>query len=58
MALNICMDHFRVVKLKPIITTNDDRNILETLNFADKSAEEKIEEKETYGKVNQRSLFR
>jgi hypothetical protein len=52
------MDHFRVVKLKPIITANDDRNILETLSFADKSAEEKIEEKETYGKVNQRSLFR
>ena len=46
------MDHFRVVKLEPIITTNDDRNILETLNLADKSVDEKIEKKESYDKVN------
>ena len=46
------MDHFRVVELKPIITTNDDRNILETLNFFDKGADEKIEKKESYDKVN------
>ncbi|MDQ6903079.1 MAG: sigma-70 family RNA polymerase sigma factor [Bacteroidota bacterium] len=52
-ARNMCIDHFRIVKRKPTITTSDDRNILETLNFASRSDDEKIEKKESHDTVNQ-----
>jgi RNA polymerase sigma factor (sigma-70 family) len=51
-AHNMCIDHFRVVKRKPTITTSDDRNIFDTMNFSEVSDDEKIMKKESHGKVN------
>ncbi len=41
-AHNLCVDHFRKVKSKPVIRTGDGADIFDVLNFAEPSAEDKI----------------
>jgi RNA polymerase sigma factor (sigma-70 family) len=38
-AHNLCIDHFRKLKNIPTITTSDDRDIFEVLNFSEEGAE-------------------
>ncbi len=41
-AHNLCVDHFRKIKGKPVIRTNDGSDIFDVLNFAEPNAEDKI----------------
>ena len=41
-AHNLCVDHFRKIKNKPVIRNSDGTDIFELLNFSEKSAEDKI----------------
>lgn len=41
-AHNLCVDHFRKIKTKPVIRTSEGADIFDVLNFAEPSAEEKI----------------
>jgi len=41
-AHNLCVDHFRKVKAKPVIRTSDGADIFDVLNFAEPSAEDNI----------------
>jgi RNA polymerase sigma factor (sigma-70 family) len=41
-AHNMCIDYFRKVKRTPVITTSEDTDIFEALNFLEPSAEDKI----------------
>lgn len=46
-AHNLCMDHFRKVKRKPIIKTSDDSDIFEQYNFAEPTVDVKMMRIET-----------
>lgn len=41
-AHNLCIDHFRKIKTKPVIRTSEGTDIFDVLNFAEVSAEDKI----------------
>ncbi len=41
-AHNLCVDHFRKIKTKPVIRTSEGADIFDVLNFAEPSAEDKI----------------
>ena len=41
-ARNLCIDHFRKVKRTPRITTSDDRDIFEALNFSEANSDKRI----------------
>ncbi|MFM6926534.1 MAG: RNA polymerase sigma factor [Ferruginibacter sp.] len=46
-AHNMCMDHFRKIKRKPIIKTSDDTDIFEQYQFAEPAADVKMMKLET-----------
>ena len=41
-AHNLCVDHFRKIKTKPVIRTSEGADIFDVLNFAEPSAEDNI----------------
>ena len=41
-AHNLCVDHFRKIKAKPVIRTSEGDDIFDVLNFAEPSAEDNI----------------
>jgi len=41
-AHNLCVDHFRKIKAKPVIRTSEGADIFDVLNFSEVSAEDKI----------------
>jgi RNA polymerase sigma factor (sigma-70 family) len=41
-AHNLCVDHFRKIKAKPVIRTSEGADIFDVLNFSEASAEDKI----------------
>lgn len=48
---NLCVDHFRKVKGKPIIKTSDGNDIFEVINFADINAEENLMKTQTNERI-------
>lgn len=52
-AHNLCIDHFRKVKRTPVITTNDDRDLFETLNISPDSADSAMLRSESHSRVRQ-----
>ena len=48
---NLCVDHFRKVKRTPKITTSDDRDIFEVLNFSEPNAETRLIQSQSHEKV-------
>ncbi len=50
-AHNLCVDHFRKVKRTPKITTSDDRDIFEVLNFSEPNAETRLIQFQRHEKV-------
>jgi RNA polymerase sigma factor (sigma-70 family) len=48
---NLCVDHFRKVKRTPKITTSDDRDIFEVLNFSEPNAETRLIQSQLHEKV-------
>ncbi len=50
-AHNMCVDHFRKIKRSPSIKTSDDRDIFESLNFAEPSAENKMMQMQSHERV-------
>ncbi len=50
-AHNLCVDHFRKIKTKPVIRTSEGADIFDVLNFAEDSAEEKIMKVQSNEKV-------
>ncbi len=48
---NLCVDHFRKVKRAPKITTSDDRDIFEVLNFSEPNAENRLIQSQRHEKV-------
>jgi RNA polymerase sigma factor (sigma-70 family) len=41
-AHNICVDHFRKIKAKPVVKTSEGMDIFDVINFAESSAEDNI----------------
>lgn len=50
-AHNLCMDHFRRVKAKPVITTHDDRDLFATLSFASPAADHEITKRQRHDTI-------
>ncbi len=50
-AHNMCVDHFRKVKLTPTIKTSDDRDIFEVINFSEPGADHKMMNGQSHDKV-------
>jgi RNA polymerase sigma factor (sigma-70 family) len=50
-AHNLCIDHFRKVKRRPVIKTSDDHDIFETINFFDAGADEKMMQTQSHQRV-------
>ncbi|MEP7107597.1 MAG: sigma-70 family RNA polymerase sigma factor [Ferruginibacter sp.] len=50
-AHNMCLDHFRKTRRLPVIKTNDNVDIFETLNFSVKSAEDHMITGESHERV-------
>ncbi len=50
-AHNASMDYFRNIKRNPTITSADDSDIFDVINFSDEGIEQKITHKETYSKL-------
>jgi len=48
---NLCIDHFRKIKGKPVIRTSEGMDIFDTLSFADSNVEEDIMKKESHAQV-------
>ncbi|MBW7952273.1 MAG: sigma-70 family RNA polymerase sigma factor [Chitinophagales bacterium] len=48
---NLCVDHFRKVKRTPTIQTSDERDIFETINIVEESAENKIMAEQSHSRV-------
>jgi RNA polymerase sigma-70 factor (ECF subfamily) len=48
---NLCVDHFRKVKRTPKITTSDERDIFEVLNFSEPNAETRMIQSQRHEKV-------
>ncbi len=52
-AHNLCVDHFRKVKSRPIIRTSNDTDIFDMLDFAAQNAEENIMKSQSSNRVMQ-----
>ena len=50
-AHNLCVDHFRKIKRTPFITTSDDRDIFEVLNFSEPNAETRLIQSQRHERV-------
>ena len=50
-AHNLCIDHFRKVKRRPVIKTSDDRDIFEVLNFSEDGADVQIMKQQSHSSV-------
>jgi len=50
-AHNLCVDHFRKVKSKPVIRTSEGADIFDVLNFAEPSTEDKIMREQSNEKI-------
>src|ERR1044072_1700755 len=50
-AHNLCVEHFRKIKRKPILKTSDDKDILNVLNFSESSAEDKMITAQSHDRV-------
>ena len=50
-AHNLCVDHFRKIKTKPVIRTSEGADIFDVLNFAESSAEENIMKAQSNEKI-------
>lgn len=50
-AHNLCVDHFRKVKSKPVIRTSEGADIFDVLNFAEAGVEDKIVREQSNEKV-------
>lgn len=50
-AHNLCVDHFRKVKRKPVVKTSDDRDIFDVLNFSEEGADVKIMKTQSHNSV-------
>lgn len=48
---NLCVDHFRKVKGKPIIKTSDGNDIFEVISFADTNAEDNLMKTQTNERI-------
>lgn len=48
---NLCVDHFRKIKGKPVIKTSDGQDIFNVLHFADPNAEDMIMKAQTKGRI-------
>lgn len=48
---NLCVDHFRKVKRTPKITTSDEHDIFEVLNFSEPNAENRLIQSQRHEKV-------
>src|SRR5436190_7802730 len=48
---NLCIDHFRKVKGKPVIRTSEGMDIFDTLHFADPNVEDNIMKNESHSMV-------
>jgi RNA polymerase sigma factor (sigma-70 family) len=48
---NLCVDHFRKIKGKPVIKTSDGNDIFDVINFSDPTVEEKIIQTQTNSRV-------
>lgn len=51
-AHNMCVDHFRKVKMMPMIRTSEGEDIFENFNFLEQNVEEKITKQETHQLVS------
>ncbi len=52
-AHNLCVDHFRKVKSRPVIRTSNDTDIFDMLDFAAQNAEENIMKSQSSNRVMQ-----
>jgi RNA polymerase sigma factor (sigma-70 family) len=52
-AHNLCVDHFRKIKRTPTITTSDDRDIFEVLNFSEPNAETRLIQSQRHQRVRE-----
>lgn len=50
-AHNLCVDHFRKIKTKPVIRTSEGADIFDVLNFSEASAEDKIMKMQSGDKI-------
>jgi RNA polymerase sigma factor (sigma-70 family) len=50
-AHNLCIDHFRKVKRKPVIKTSDDRDIFDVINISEDGADVKIMKHQSHDSV-------
>jgi RNA polymerase sigma-70 factor (ECF subfamily) len=50
-AHNLCVDHFRMVKRTPTITTGDDRDIFEVINVMEAGADNGMIQRQTHDRV-------
>lgn len=50
-AHNMCIDHFRKIKSRPVIRTSDDKDIFDVLNFEGDNAEEALMKTQTHSRV-------
>lgn len=50
---NLCVDHFRKIKRTPSITTSDDRDIFEVLNFSEPNAETRLIQSQRHERVRE-----
>lgn len=48
---NLCVDHFRKIKVKRIVTTYDGSDIFDVLNFAEPGTENKMEKAQTSNRI-------
>ncbi len=48
---NLCVDHFRKIKGKPVIKTSDGMDIFDVIQFEDSNAEEKIMKRQSHDQV-------
>src|SRR4051794_36555040 len=50
-AHNLCVDHFRKLKRKPVIKTSDDRDIFEVINVSQEAADVQIMKQQSHQSV-------
>ena len=50
-AHNLCVDHFRKIKSRPVIRTSNDTDIFDVLDFAEPNAEERIMKSQSRNQV-------
>ena len=52
-AHNLCIDHFRRTKTKPVIANTEGKDIFETIQFEEANAEENIMKRQSHSRVMQ-----